>query len=497
MADDKTQIREGCVVLVQKGAYLKTCRLFKGRSYTFGKRGDGQFTLNLDGALSCPYGSSFRMEKVSNRLFSVTREEHPIKSLDIVKEGGVDNRDLQDDGRSQKLTPEEILKLKNKGLTGKEVIQVITENSSTFRDKTVYSQEKYVNKKQKKYGEVITVHRPTIRLLNNMFYVQDPLKIANLRIDTLSQLLCHCNIQSGGNFAIFESGTQGLVTAAMLHRMGTAGHLVQVYHGGHPQREAVDLMNFTEQELRVLSFINVTKLPDTTQSNDLTSPTTTTTTTTSATEPMETNEKKMKVDVGDGHVQNNKESKEEEQNCENDELTNLSNKECESQDTKEQQNSEKTKQQETPEGKEQEQETPEGKKQERETQGGEEQPKKQLPPRPRRFVRTQAEDLSMSSEVLARGVVGLVVACRQYPNNVTREMLPFLKPGNPFVVFSPYKEPLMELYSEVRALGGTNLRLSETWLRHYQVLPQRTHPAINMSGGGGYLLYGTKVIKEP
>lgn len=58
----------------------------------------------------------------------------------------------------------------------------------------------------------------------------------NLRIDTLSQLLCHSNVQSGGNFAVFESGTQGLVTAAMLHRMGTLGHLVQVYHGTHPQR---------------------------------------------------------------------------------------------------------------------------------------------------------------------------------------------------------------------------------------------------------------------
>lgn len=59
-----------------------------------------------------------------------------------------------------------------------QVIQVITENSSTFKDKTVYSQEKYVNKKQKKYGEVITIHKPTIRLLNDMYYTQDPLKIA-------------------------------------------------------------------------------------------------------------------------------------------------------------------------------------------------------------------------------------------------------------------------------------------------------------------------------
>ncbi|MPC38115.1 tRNA (adenine(58)-N(1))-methyltransferase non-catalytic subunit TRM6 [Portunus trituberculatus] len=271
---EKNLIEEGSVVMVQKGAYLKTCRVFSGRSYTFGKRGDGQFTLNLDGALGCPFGSSFRMDRVSNKMFSVIKIENPVISLDIVTEGGVDNRDLQDDGRSQKLTPDEIIKLKNKGLTGK---------------------EKYVNKKQKKYGETITIHRPTIRLLNDMYYTQDPLKIANLRIDTLSQLLCHCNVQGGGNFAVFESGSQGLVTAAMLQRMGTTGHLVQVYHGAHPQREAVDFMNFSEEELLVLSFINVTKLPEAAQRDSLTTTTTTTTTTATTTtttttaEPMDTN----------------------------------------------------------------------------------------------------------------------------------------------------------------------------------------------------------------
>lgn len=58
----------------------------------------------------------------------------------------------------------------------------------------------------------------------------------NLRLDSLSQLLCHSNVQPGGKFAVFESGTQGLVTAAMLHRMGTTGHLVQIYQGTQPQR---------------------------------------------------------------------------------------------------------------------------------------------------------------------------------------------------------------------------------------------------------------------
>ena len=46
----------------------------------------------------------------------------------------------------------------------------------------------------------------------------------------------------------------------------------------------------------------------------------------------------------------------------------------------------------------------------------------------------------MSSSVLAQGIMGLVVACRQYPNDVVKELMPFLHPGHSFVVFSPYKE---------------------------------------------------------
>lgn len=57
-----------------------------------------------------------------------------------------------------------------------------------------------------------------------------------------------------------------------------------------------------------------------------------------------------------------------------------------------------------------------------------------------------------------------------------------------------------------------NLNLSETWLRYHQVsdiettklssldncavqvLPERTHPTVNMSGGGGYLLTGIRIL---
>ncbi|XP_063611441.1 tRNA (adenine(58)-N(1))-methyltransferase non-catalytic subunit TRM6-like [Penaeus indicus] len=455
MPDRRKNIYEGAVVVVQKGPYMKTCRVLQGRSFVFGKKGEGQFTLNLDGALGCAFGSSFKMERISNKLFKIIQIKENTNMEDIVKESGEDNRNICDDGRSQKLSPEEISQLKDSGLTGKEVIQTLTENSTTFKSKTKFSQEKYVNKKQRKYDEVITLQKPSIRLLNNMYYTQDPLKIANLRIDMLSQILCYANVQSGGRFAVFESGSQGLVTAGMLHRMGTTGKLVQVYQGNHPQREAVDLMNFTEQELEVLSFINFSKLPDLDLEN-----------------------------LKNGKESQTRNTAKNEASAENTEKASDEGKE----DVKES-NGESEKMCIDEETKEVPAETPkEG--------AGNEGDNKSTFKRPRKFVRTLVEDVEVSSSVLSGQIDGLVVVCRQHPVNITRELLQFLKPGHPFVVFSPYKEPLMDLFIEVKAQGATNLRLSETWLRHYQVLPMRTHPEINMSGGGGYILCGARVTSQ-
>ena len=65
-----------------------------------------------------------------------------------------------------------------------------------------------------------------------------------------------------------------------------------------------------------------------------------------------------------------------------------------------------------------------------------------------------------------------------------------------FTVYSPYKEPLLDAYVTMKEQGSAvNVNLSETWLRSYQVLPERTHPTVNMSGGGGYLLTGIIVTK--
>ena len=45
-------------------------------------------------------------------------------------------------------------------------------------------------------------------------------------------------------------------------------------------------------------------------------------------------------------------------------------------------------------------------------------------------------------------------------------------------------------------LAAMNLHISESWMREHQVLPDRTHPLMQMSGSSAFLLSGTRVHKK-
>lgn len=50
----------------------------------------------------------------------------------------------------------------------------------------------------------------------------------------------------------------------------------------------------------------------------------------------------------------------------------------------------------------------------------------------------------------------------------------------------------MDCYVWVKDKGfGCNVHLVDNWFRNIQVAPERTHPEIQMSPSGGYLLFGT------
>ena len=144
---------------------------------------------------------------------------------------------------SQKLSKQEIIDMREEGVAGQEIVEKLIENSETFQQKTKFSQAKFLKKKAKKYHHYIMVRKPSIRLLMEIHYTADPMKLLNLRIDTLAQILHAVNVRSGGKFIVYETGAQGIVVASMLERLGAHGKLTHIY------QVAIDIQQGTNSQL--------------------------------------------------------------------------------------------------------------------------------------------------------------------------------------------------------------------------------------------------------
>lgn len=93
------------------------------------------------------------------------------------------------------------------------------------------------------------------------------------------------------------------------------------------------------------------------------------------------------------------------------------------------------------------------------------------------------------------GFSSLIIAAPQLdPWTMVKELIPLLSFSAPFAIYHQYQQPLAlcmhKLQVEKMAIG---LQISEPWLREYQVLPSRTHPHMQMSTSGGYILSGTRI----
>nr|XP_014435513.1 tRNA (adenine(58)-N(1))-methyltransferase non-catalytic subunit TRM6 isoform X2 [Pelodiscus sinensis]XP_025033756.1 tRNA (adenine(58)-N(1))-methyltransferase non-catalytic subunit TRM6 isoform X2 [Pelodiscus sinensis] len=378
------------------------------------------------------------------------------------KEAGTDNRNIVDDGKSQKLTHDDIQALKDKGIKGQEIVQQLIENSTTFRGKTEFAQDKYIKKKKKKYEAVITIVKPSTRILSTMYYAREPGKINHLRYDTLAQMLTLGNIRAGNKMIVMET-CAGLVLGAIMERMGGHGSIIQMYPGGGPVRAATSCFGFPESFFRTLYEFPLSKVCS------LVSGTFSSETLPSEPDynvPVEEEsngslEEKQTL-IQETEVESNTEAVMESiETGDQETMDDLAAEDAECKESKERRNKENIREKQR-------------KQQERK----------------RKLVETAALLEEKNAD-------GLIVASKFHPTPLLLSLLEFVAPSRPFVVYCQYKEPLLDCYTKLREKGGViNLKLSETWLRNYQVLPDRSHPKLMMSGGGGYLLSGITVTME-
>ncbi|KAK9497391.1 hypothetical protein O3M35_004722 [Rhynocoris fuscipes] len=330
----------------------------------------------------------------------------------VMKEisSGIDNRNISDDGRSQLLSTEDIIGLRESGLSAQNIVGKLIENSTTFKEKTEYSQEKYLKKKEKKYFEYITVRKPTLRLIADIFYNKDPFKIMGLRYDTLAQMLSLANIQHNGTYLLYESGTQALVGASILSCLSEQGSLINLSLSNQPPKHAILSMNF---DMKIKKrFLNV-KISDFLKT----------------------------LENGTDVIAENQVEQKDNECCQ----------------TKRKLNEDNT----------------------------------QLNKKPK-----WAEEFETAVSLLKDKMAdGIIIASKEYPLNLLEKIMKYLKPSRQIVIYSIYREPLVDIYVEMKKRKDlVAIHITENWLRNYQVLPERTHPDVTMSASGGHLLTATKVV---
>ena len=103
-----------------------------------------------------------------------------------------------------------------------------------------------------------TIHPLAPSALNivNHYALRSPQSILHLRDDTLSQLLVLSNVCPGGRYLVVDE-TGGLVTAALLDRMGCDGRILTFTESDSPPAWGVlNVMNYDERELSCVKWLN-------------------------------------------------------------------------------------------------------------------------------------------------------------------------------------------------------------------------------------------------
>ncbi|XP_045761615.1 tRNA (adenine(58)-N(1))-methyltransferase non-catalytic subunit TRM6 isoform X2 [Maniola jurtina] len=372
---------------------------------------------------------------------------------------GADNRNIYDDGQSQKLSATEISDLKSDSTRASDIVETLITNSNTFHNKTEFSQEKYLKKKEKKYFEYIQILRPNLRIITEILYKLDPSKVQGIRIDTLSQIITLSNISSEGNHLLYDSGSNGLLAAALLSTMGSeaTGKLIQMHPGNMSQKQALLAMNFDPDHLKKCLSVNVySVLRQVYQGCD--------THTQQECEAVLESESNLKRKASECIKHLSKIPKIDESQI----------IDCEIKDGDHGAN---------------EMLVPKIDESQiigSEIKDGDTDASDMFRKKPKWHF-----DNIAASEILTNKVDSLVIVSKEDPQNIFLELVPFVKPGRPFVIYYSVAEPLQSLYMTLKSMSNmAALRLTCNWLRNYQILPERTHPEVMMNGSSGFLLTG-------
>jgi len=313
----------------------------------------------------------------------------------------------------------------------------------TFNEKSQFSKEKLIKKKKRQnHANIVTVIRSSLTLLNDMLYARD--KLGGLRIDTLGQILTLANIQNGTRCLLLDHNL-GLLTSAVMSRSLPDGICIQLmadYEAICTTRKTLNMLNLGERACSGGLFaITIRDLYKVRTRND----------------SFEYEDDVMRTRARE-HMERLAQIQTRTTRSETNEKILIEPEEVQH-----------------------------GHMQEILT-------KKDTNRESRCYQRLKAREYLRSFSLDSI----ILIAQNDHPLPLLKLTYAFLAPSRQFVIYSDTIEPLLECYQYLKSESqAVSMILSESWLRRYQVLPDRTRPEMNVSGYGGYLLSGIKALLKP
>ncbi|PVV05146.1 hypothetical protein BB560_000342 [Smittium megazygosporum] len=328
----------------------KIIRAEKNSTISLGKFG----SFNSDKLIGKPFGYWYEILK-SGEL-----ESFFYSNYETLVETDANNQEILNTNDSQKLSHEEIEEMKT------EIIEKLSQNNASFDKKTVYSQSKYLRKKETKFMKSFIPVEPTVYAICDHFFNRVPEKINYLRMDTLSQILSYSNVYSSSKILVVDN-TGGMIVAGLLSRIEEVGHDFNV----------VKYLNYQDIDKKLFS-IQWSKIDD----------------------PIEEFVEELDENPSENDIRG-------------------------------------------------------------------------------RNRRARARERLNQTFAYLRNEPfdSLVISTDFNPLSVLKRLLVYVGGSRTVVVYSPYKESLLETFEYMKlSQDFINVSLTESWLRNYQVLPGRTHP---------------------
>ncbi|KAI9334613.1 adenine(58)-N(1)-methyltransferase non-catalytic subunit TRM6, partial [Obelidium mucronatum] len=232
----------------------------------------GKFgSFNADALIGKPYNAAYNilqdgnLEQVDpNAIFGDLEEE-----IDEDAAAERNNSNLKDREENQKVSKEEIDRLKQEMQEGKieakDIIKTLVSNNSSHDGKTKFAQIKFIKRKARKYSKKFEVLETTARNLCDFYFTTRPQKTRGIRVDTLAQIMCFANVMASSNMLVADSAG-GLIVGALLERMthGTrdlGGRILAMMDGDMPNFDLVNEMNLDKETVeRTLDSLSWSRL---------------------------------------------------------------------------------------------------------------------------------------------------------------------------------------------------------------------------------------------